>query len=106
MPKMNRLQLLTAVEQLRLETPVLMITAHANHGVMAKALAAGATDFIANPFDRDEFVRAVRHGLRLSRLQSIAVNLEDRHRKTSRTLGIVREKLHQYVLRKLKDTHH
>ena len=35
---------------------------------MAKAFAAGATDFITKPFDRDEFVRAVRHGLELSRL--------------------------------------
>ncbi len=106
MPNMNGLQVLTAVKQLRPETPILMITAHADHGVMAKALAAGATDFIAKPFDREEFVRAVRHGLGLSRLQSIAVNLEERHRKTSKKLGFVREKLHQHVLRKLKDTHH
>ena len=106
MPNMNGLQLLTAVKQLRPETPVLMITAHADHGVMANALAAGATDCIAKPFDRDEFVRAVRHGLGLSRLQSIAVNLEERCRKASKKLGIVREKLHQHVLRKLKDTHH
>lgn len=106
MPNMNGLQLLTAVKELRPETPVLMISAHADHGMMAKALAAGATDFIAKPFDRDEFVRAVRHGLGLSRLQSLAVNLEERHRKTSKKLGMIREKLHQHVLRKLKDTHH
>lgn len=106
MPDMNGLQLLTEVKQLRPETPVLMISAHADKAVMGQALAAGATDFIAKPFDRDKFVKAVRHGVWLSRLQSIAVNLQERHRKTSTKLGIVREKLHQHVLRKLKDTYH
>lgn len=106
MPNMDGLQLLTAVKQLRPETPVLVITAHAHRGIMAKAFEAGATDFIAKPFDRDEFVRAVRHGVGLSRLQAVAVHLQERHRRTSEKLGIVREKLHQHAMRKLKDANH
>lgn len=106
MPNMDGLQVLTAVKQLRPETPVLMITAHAQRLIMAKAFEAGATDFIPKPFDRNEFVRAVRHSLGLSRLQSLAEHLEERHRRASEKLGIVREKLHQHAMRKLKDTHH
>jgi DNA-binding NtrC family response regulator len=105
MPNMNGLQVLTAVKQMRSTTPVLMITAQADPPLMMKALEAGAEDFIAKPFDREEFVRAVRQSLELSRLQSVVVKLEARQRKTSEQLGVVRERLHQHALRTLKNKH-
>ena len=105
LPNMNGLQVLTAVKQMRSTTPVLMITAQADPPLMMKALEAGAEDFIAKPFDREEFVRAVRQSLELSRLQSVVVKLEARQRKTSEQLGVVRERLHQHALRTLKNKH-
>ncbi|WP_447986381.1 response regulator [Nitrospira sp. Nam74] len=79
MPNMNGLEFLNVVKQLRPNTPlfVLMMSAHADDRLMARAFEAGASDFIAKPFDRDKFVSAVKHGLKLSR-QSIAIKHDER----------------------------
>jgi DNA-binding NtrC family response regulator len=75
MPNMNGFEFLTAVKQVQPETPVLMITGHADRTMMLKAFEEGAADFIPKPFDREDLVQAVRHGLELSRLQSGVVKL-------------------------------
>jgi DNA-binding NtrC family response regulator len=66
MPNMSGLQFLAAVKRLQPHTPVLLISAHANEALIARALEAGASEFISKPFERDKFVSAVRHGLELS----------------------------------------
>jgi CheY-like chemotaxis protein len=103
MPKMDGLKLLSAVKQLRPDTPVLMMTAYADDTIMAQAFEAGALDFLAKPFDRGEFVLAVEEGLELARLQSVAGNLAERHRRTSEKIAHARERIHQHTLTKLKD---
>jgi DNA-binding NtrC family response regulator len=60
---MNGLQFLTAVKDLRPHTPVLLMSAHADEAIIARALEAGASEFIPKPFDRDHIVSAVRHTL-------------------------------------------
>src|SRR5690348_14483546 len=45
MPQMNGLEFLAEVKQVQPKTPVLMITAHANRTLMARALDGGAADF-------------------------------------------------------------
>jgi DNA-binding NtrC family response regulator len=67
MPTMTGLEFLIAVKQLRRDISVLMISGHANDALIASALEAGASDFIPKPFDRNQIVSAVRHGLELSR---------------------------------------
>lgn len=67
MPNMTGLEFLVAAKQLRRDIPVLMISGHANEALIASALEAGASDFIPKPFDRNQIVSAVRHGLELSR---------------------------------------
>ena len=102
MPDMNGFELLTEVKQLQPQTPVLMITGHADRTMMAKAFEGGAADFIPKPFDRDDLVHAVRRGLELSRLQSVAVKLEGRHRNTLvEKVGVVRQKLQQRAVQRL-----
>jgi DNA-binding NtrC family response regulator len=93
MPQMNGLQFLAEVKQVQPKTPVLMITAHANRTLMARALDGGAADFIPKPFEREDVVQAVRRGLELSRLQSVARKLEGRHRSTLERVGMVRQEL-------------
>ena len=68
---------------------------------MAKAFEGGAADFIPKPFDRDDVVQAVRRSLVLSRLQSMAVKLEGRHRNTLQKLGVVRQELRQTAMQRL-----
>ena len=81
MPTMNGLEFLAVVKQLRPDIRVLMISGHANEALIARALEAGAADFIPKPFDRDKFMSTVRHGLELSR-QSIALEHDERQRST------------------------
>jgi DNA-binding NtrC family response regulator len=78
MPNMDGLELLSAVKRLQPHTPVLLISAYADESLIAKGFAAGASDFIPKPFDRDKFMCAVRRGLERSR--SVKAN-----QSTSRT---------------------
>src|SRR5687768_17912847 len=47
-------------------TPVLLISAYADDSLKARAFEAGASDFIPKPFDRHEFMCAVRRSLKRS----------------------------------------
>jgi len=101
MPNMTGLEFLTQVKQVQPQVPVLVITAHADKTVMARAFEGGAADFIPKPFDRDDIVQAVRRGLDLSRLQSVAANLGSRYRNTLQKLVVVRQELQQAAVQRL-----
>lgn len=101
MPNMNGFEFLTEVKQVQPEVPVLMITAHADKTMMARAFEGGAADFIPKPFDRDDIVQAVRRGLDLSRLISMAARLEGRHRYTVEKLDGVRQESQQAAMQRL-----
>jgi DNA-binding NtrC family response regulator len=85
MPNMDGLELLSAVKLLQPHTPVLLISAYADESLIAKGFAAGASDFIPKPFDRDKFMCAVRRGLERSR--SVKAN-----QSTSRTARQLRSR--------------
>ena len=55
MPGMDGLALLAKVQELRPETPTLLITGHGEHDLALLALRGGAYDFIQKPIDRDYF---------------------------------------------------
>src|SRR3989454_12577071 len=55
MPGMDGLELLTEIRTHRPDTPTLMITGHAEHDLVVRALRGGAYDFIRKPIDRDYF---------------------------------------------------
>jgi two-component system, sensor histidine kinase and response regulator len=70
MPGMDGLALLAKIQELRPDTPTLLITGHGEHDLAIQALRGGAYDFIQKPIDRDYFVAALRramqtHSLRL-----------------------------------------
>jgi DNA-binding NtrC family response regulator len=101
MPNMTGLEFLTKVKQVQPQVPVVMITAHANKTMIARAFEGGAADFIPKPFDRDDVVQAIRRALVLSRLQSMIAKLEGRHRNTLERLGVVRQELQQAAMQRL-----
>ena len=82
MPGMSGLQLLEAVKQVRPQTPVVLISGHADQTLIAQALQAGATDFITKPIDRDIFLHSIRRALNLSRLQLLLARQEALIRRT------------------------
>jgi DNA-binding NtrC family response regulator len=88
MPGMDGLALLGTLRELRPVTPVVLITAYGGWSVARKAIEAGAFDFIAKPFERDEFIHSIRSALRMYRLRQSVIAREARLGATARRLGL------------------
>jgi two-component system, sensor histidine kinase and response regulator len=69
MPGMDGLALLVKIQELRQNTPTLLITGHGDHNLAIQALRGGAYDFIQKPIDRDYFVAALRRAVQTHQLQ-------------------------------------
>ncbi|WP_296508513.1 HD domain-containing phosphohydrolase [Rhodoferax sp.] len=68
MPDINGLEFIQRFRALEecLEVPILMITANDQKQICYRALDSGATDFLAKPFDRVEFLARAKNMLSLS----------------------------------------
>ena len=69
MPGMDGLALLAKTQELRPETPILLITGHGEHELAIQALRGGAYDFIQKPIDRDYVVAALRRAIQTHQLR-------------------------------------
>lgn len=49
--------------------PIVFITAHGDVPMTSRAMKAGAIEFLMKPFQKEELLAAVRHGLELDRLR-------------------------------------
>lgn len=68
MPGMDGLALLAKIQELRPDTPTLLITGHGEHDLAVQALRGGAYDFIQKPIDRDYMVAALNRAIQTRRL--------------------------------------
>ena len=62
------MDVLAAAKAARVETPVVMITAHGSEKVAVAAMKAGAEDYLPKPFDNDEMRLVVTRALERTRL--------------------------------------
>lgn len=69
MPGMDGLALLPKIQELRPNTPTLLITGHGEHDLAVRALRAGAYDFIQKPIDRDYLVSALERAIQTHQLR-------------------------------------
>ena len=69
MPGMDGLALLPKIQELRPDTPTLLITGHGEHDLAVRALRAGAYDFIQKPIDRDYLVSALQRAIQTHQLR-------------------------------------
>jgi len=65
MPKINGLELIKEVRQLREAMPIILCTAFSNKMTCDSARAIGANDFLLKPFDRRQFFTSVERALAL-----------------------------------------
>jgi DNA-binding NtrC family response regulator len=63
------MDVLRAAKEQRVETAVVMITAHGSEKIAVEAMKAGAEDYVPKPFDNDELRVIVRRALERYRLQ-------------------------------------
>jgi len=96
MPDMNGWQFLRAVKQSRADTPVFLMSGNPDPVVMKNALNAGASGFFAKPFDRDELVATVRHGMEIFRLNRMIALQDTLLRRAQSHHAMLVEKLHQH----------
>ena len=78
MPGMDGLALLVKIQELRQNTPTLLITGHGDHSLAIQALRGGAYDFIQKPIDRDYFVAALRRAVQTHQLQPPGIGTAQR----------------------------
>ncbi len=69
MPGMDGLALLEKIQELRPETPTLLITGHGEHNLAIQALRGGAYDFIQKPIDRDYVIAALQRAIQTHQLR-------------------------------------
>lgn len=69
MPGMDGLALLEKIQELRPETPTLLITGHGEHDLAVQALRGGAYDFIQKPIDREYVVAALQRAIQTHQLR-------------------------------------
>ena len=69
MPGIDGLALLAKVQELRPDTPTLLITGHGERDLAVQALRGGAYDFIQKPIDRDYLVAALQRAIQTYQLR-------------------------------------
>jgi two-component system, NtrC family, response regulator AtoC len=69
MPEMDGLELLNQVKRLRPEIEVVVMTAYATVQTAVTAMKAGACDYLAKPFDKDELLVVVDRALERAQLR-------------------------------------
>ena len=70
MPEMDGMQVLAAMREQGLKTPVVVVTANVQKGIREECVAAGACDVVNKPNTREgEFLQAVADALRPSGIE-------------------------------------
>ena len=69
MPGMDGLALLSKIQEMRPDTPTLLITGHGEHNLAIQALRGGAYDFIQKPIDREYFVASLCRAIQTHQLR-------------------------------------
>lgn len=59
MPEMSGIELLAALRQFHSEIPVILMTGYSNLVSSADALALGASDYLAKPFNAETLIRSL-----------------------------------------------
>ena len=80
----NGLEVLTEIQNLRPQTPVIMFTAQGNIKVAVEAMRRGAVDFLEKPFQREQFTTVLS---RLQRLKQMSQRIERLEQQVTETMA-------------------
>lgn len=100
MPKMDGIEALERIQMIAADTPVIMISGHANIDSAVEAVKKGAFDFISKPPDLNRMLITIRNAMDKSSLVTEKKVLQRRMAK-SKTQDIIGE---SEPIRKIKET--
>ncbi|AOY74807.1 sigma-54-dependent transcriptional regulator [Clostridium formicaceticum] len=87
MPKMEGMEALTKIKEMRETTPVIMITAHGTMESAVEAMKLGALDYISKPFDIEELKITIAKALKVGELQEeVSYLREELEKNTGKTI--------------------
>jgi DNA-binding NtrC family response regulator len=89
LPGMGGLEALTAIRRRDRDQVVLMLTAYGSVETAVQAMRMGAHDYLSKPFRNEDVLRAIRNGLRHSRLQEENRSLRRALETRSASWGLV-----------------
>ncbi|RMM01013.1 C4 dicarboxylate transport two-component response regulator [Pseudomonas amygdali pv. eriobotryae] len=91
MPGMSGLELLSRLQGMDPDLPVILLTGHGDVPMAVEAMREGAYDFLEKPFASDAMLDSVRRALALRRLvldnRSLRLALSDRQQLSTRLIG-------------------
>jgi len=93
------MEVLASAREIRPETAVVMITAHGTEEIAVQAIANGAADYVAKPFDNDELRVIVARVLEPTAVSANGSEIPatDDVTGTVRSIGMVRQSLPQKI---------
>lgn len=77
LPSLNGYEVFENIKKINEEVPVIIITAFGNIPDAVKAIKAGAFDYIAKPFDNDEFLLTVKKAIDFRKIRIENVSLKN-----------------------------
>ncbi len=87
MPEMDGIELLGHLNELNIETPIVMISGHGNIETAVECIKKGAFDFIEKPIDLNRLLIAVRNALERNNLVAETKTLKKKIAKRHQMIG-------------------
>jgi len=82
-------ELCASIHKANEETKIIFITAHASYDGAAKAISAGAHDYLSKPVELEELLRAVEQALRVKALEKVTVVEQYKRHKDSQKAVLI-----------------
>lgn len=77
LPDMNGLEILKHIQETKISTSVIVITANGSVNTAVEAMQAGAADFVIKPFHADRLIYTLRNALERQQLNRIVETFKD-----------------------------
>ena len=87
MPVLDGIEVLDNLKELKIATPIVMVSGHADISTAVECTKRGAFDFLEKPLNRDKLLLAVRNAVRQQKLEAEVDELRERDARDYQLVG-------------------
>src|SRR3954447_5934868 len=87
MPVLDGIEVLDNLKELKIATPIVMVSGHADISTAVECTKRGAFDFLEKPLNRDKLLLAVRNAVRQQKLEAEVDELREKSEKVYQLVG-------------------